>query len=372
MYAQILNIEDKVKQNPLEFVSLNDFRFSKGDAISAQTVIEDPNITLYCLDNEDHRAIFVETTADVNLSEVPFYYQAQYENAVRLFAVPYETLYQLSSNLVLQDEPLILIYSVGRCGSTLVSSAFSQVDSVVSLSEPDVYSQLVLMRNVDGSTEADISRLLQVCTKVVCKPSTRQHVPLAWSLKFRGDGIQVADLFYEHFPRAKVLFLYRNAETWFESNARAFGWFNPVAEEYLPEIRAAWKPLAPFLSSKTIENLSVVGWGTLMWLRMMDSYMKLARRGIPALAVRFEDLTTVPEQVIKAICEHCGLTVTDFAKINEVLNRDSQDSTVLSRAKTRQRQIELKEEHLADMQRVLHEHPTIQTADFIVPNTLQL
>ena len=56
MRAQILNIEEKVKQNPLEYVSLIDFRFSKGEAISAQTVTEDPDITLCCLDDEDHRA----------------------------------------------------------------------------------------------------------------------------------------------------------------------------------------------------------------------------------------------------------------------------------------------------------------------------
>ena len=100
--------------------------------------------------------------------------------------------------------------------------------------------------------------------------------------------------------------------------------------------------------------------------------MKLAHKGAPALAVRFEDLTTAPQQVISAIFEYSGVCVTDLAKVYDVLRRDSQVGTVLSQANVRQRQIDLTEEHLADMHRVLQEHPTVQTPDFIVPNTLQL
>jgi len=372
MFAQVLTIEKKVKQTPYQIVSLKDFRFSEGDTLNAHIVIEDPNISLYCLDHENQRAIFAETIAHVNLSRVPFYYQTQYENAIRLFAVPYETLFQLSNDLMFEDEQLILIYSVARCGSTLVSSAFSQVDDVVSLSEPDVYSQLVIMRNLGLASDAEISNLLHACTKVLCKPPTHQHVPSGWALKFRGLGIEVADLFWEHFPRAKIVYLYRNAETWCESYARAFGLLHPAAEQNLSTLREVWKPLAPFLSLGTIENLSVVGLSILIWVRIMDIYVQLARKGIPMLAVRFEDLTGAPEQVIEAVLKYCHISVADLSKVNDALRRDSQAGTVLSQANVRQRQVDLTEQHLADIHKVLKEHPTIQAPDFVVPNTLQL
>jgi hypothetical protein len=372
MLARVLIIDKKVKQTPYQIVSLKDFRFSEGDTLNAHIVIEDPNISLYCLDDETQSAIFTETPAQVNLYRDPFYYQAQYENAIRLLAVPYERLFQLSNDLRIEDERLILIYSVARCGSTLVSSAFSQINDVVSLSEPDVYSQLVIMRNLGLASDAEISNLLQACTKVLCKRPTHQHVPSGWALKFRGLGIELADLFYEHFPRAKIIFLYRNAETWCESYARAFGLLHPAAEQNIAKLREAWKPLAPFLSLGTIENLSVVGLSLLIWLRIMDTYMQLACKGIPMLAVRFEDLTGAPEQVIEAVLKYCHMSVADLAKVNDALRKDSQAGTVLSQANVRQRTVDLTEQHLVDINEVLQEHPTIQTPNFTVPNTLQM
>ena len=372
MFAQVLPIEKKVKQTPYQIVSLQDFRFSQGDTLNAHTVIEAPNISLYCLDHDSRCAIFVETPAHVNLAKVPFYYQTQYEKAIRLFAVPYDTLLQISNDLMLKDEELILIYSVARCGSTLVSSAFGQVDDVVSLSEPDVYSQLVIMRNLRLADEAKISHLLHACTKMLCKPRIHRQVPSRWALKFRGFGIEVADLFCEHFPGAKIVFVYRNAETWCESYARAFGLLHPAAKQNLPTLRETLKPLATFLSLETIENLSVVGLSVLIWLRIMEIYVQLASKGIPMLAVRFEDLRVAPEQVMEAVLNYCHISIADLTKINDAFRRDSQAGTVLSQANIRQRQVDFTEQHLADIRKVLEAHPTIQQPNFTAPNTLQL
>jgi signal-transduction protein with cAMP-binding, CBS, and nucleotidyltransferase domain len=73
----------------------------------------------------------------------------------------------------------------------------------------------------------------------------------------------------------------------------------------------------------------------------MDTYMKLTRKGVPVLAVRFEDLTTASEQVIKTVLEYCGAHVTGLTKVNDVLTKDSQAGTVLSQANIRQRQVDL-------------------------------
>ena len=56
-----------------------------------------------------------------------------------------------------------MIYSVGRCGSTLLSKVFNQVDTVLSLSEPDVFSQIVGMRNPDRSNDEEVIGLLKAC-----------------------------------------------------------------------------------------------------------------------------------------------------------------------------------------------------------------
>jgi hypothetical protein len=53
--------------------------------------------------------------------EGPFVYQAQYDQAERLIAVPYETFTQLARDLP-DVRRLILIYATGRSGSTLLKS----------------------------------------------------------------------------------------------------------------------------------------------------------------------------------------------------------------------------------------------------------
>jgi hypothetical protein len=72
----------------------------------------------------------------------------------------------------------ILIYSVCRCGSTLVSQALNQADGVVSFSEPDVYTQILMLREADGSSDPEVSALVRSCTKIICAPTTQQGVPL--------------------------------------------------------------------------------------------------------------------------------------------------------------------------------------------------
>ena len=121
MNTRMLTIAGKRRENPIAFVSLNDFEHHDAGATDPRAVLEQPNTSLYCLDHQNKRAIFVVTSPGVNLSEAPFYYQAQYQHAQSLIAVPYETLHELVDDVPVDPERMIFIYSVGRCGSTLVS-----------------------------------------------------------------------------------------------------------------------------------------------------------------------------------------------------------------------------------------------------------
>jgi len=114
---------------------------------------------------------------------------------------------------------LILLYSVGRCGGTLVSRAVNRLDGVLGLDEPDVYNNIVLMRPRDGSRDVDLTRLLHSCTRLLHRPS-RQDVKTLF-IKFRGTSTEIGDLMFKAFPASKGIFLYRNAETWAESAGRA-------------------------------------------------------------------------------------------------------------------------------------------------------
>ena len=132
-----------------------------------------------------------------------------------------DALHYLVDEQPFHDDQLILLYSVGRCGSTLMSEVFNQLDDVVSLSEPDVFTQLLKMRRADGKHDVWLKRLLKTSLLSLMKPMPLKR-PLKYVIKFRSFGIELIDLISEMFPHAQNLFMYRNAEDWARSSARAF------------------------------------------------------------------------------------------------------------------------------------------------------
>ncbi len=214
MSARVLNIVDKVKPFPSSNTAPENFVLSDGESVPPQIVVDNPNLSLYCLDDERKEALFVETPPEVDLSQAPFYYVTQYEHALRLIALSYDRFHQIADDIPLSR--LIVIHSTGRCGSTLISQAFNTVEGVRSLSEPDIYTQIHLMRYLDRSRDDDYARLLASSTKFYCL-----NTPVL-ALKFRAMCIFVGDLLYRAFPDATNLFLYRNAETWVRSMGLEF------------------------------------------------------------------------------------------------------------------------------------------------------
>ena len=132
MSAQTLNISYKTKHDETTFVSLHDFEITEGEPISASVVLDDPTTSLYCYDPAADRAIFVKTPDAIDLTKAPFFYQAQYEHATRLIAVPKAEFIRLGNLAPTPENPIIMIHSVGRCGSTLLSQVFDALPETVS------------------------------------------------------------------------------------------------------------------------------------------------------------------------------------------------------------------------------------------------
>ena len=305
---------------------------------------------------------------------------------------------------------IIIIYSVGRCGSTLLSKVFNQVDSVLSLSEPDVFSQLVGMRCSDGSNDDRITELLGFCLAFLRKKMGRQKY-LFCAIKLRSLCIQLGDLINLLVPYAKVIFLYRNAEDTVKSYMGAF----PFVNELLPTIEAnidlysRWKQwdlvvrgkrleklLNPSPSVLPITNLFVsypsrfipllndyvnyidfkncIDLYTTLWLSVMERYLLLYKQRIPTCAIRYEDLVAEPHQIVTLIFEKCGIPITEVVDACKVFEKDSQSGSHFSQENTRKNQITCSDivEIRQKVNKLLKKNSEIQTADFIVPGTLTL
>jgi hypothetical protein len=371
MTANLLEITARKRRDPFAVADPSDFEFSEGLPIDPQIILANPLISLYCLDHANRRALFVETAPGVDLSQAPFLYQAQYENTVRLIGVPYETFHDLARTISLDDQKLILVYSVGRTGSTLLGSALNAVEGVIGLSEPDVFTQLVTYREWDGSNDAEISALVKSCMKILCKPTEQTPDPRGWVIKFRSFAIELDDLFYKHFPNTRNIFLYRHAESWLNSMYRVFG--DTEGDIGFRTFIQGWlSTLVPPIAKHVQAGGALLSYSSMfskLWLNTLERYMNLQNSGMPGLAIRYEDVKAAPQETLGKIFEYCGLPMTSMEAVYQVLEKDSQAGSGMSQETLRHKKSGLTESQRADLFRELQAHPAIQSPDFLVPGT---
>ncbi len=378
MTVHSLTIEAKHRQMPGYLASLADFSLSTGAAVNADIVLNQPNLSLYCLDDAQKRAIFVELPPDVDLAMAPFVYQTQYEQAQRLIAVPYETFRQLAHALP-EVQHLIVIYISGRSGSTLLSHVFNALDSVRSLAEPDVATQFVHLRRADEQRDAELRNLLDCTVRFLCKP-TPFKTPSTYALKLRNEGLQVMDLFQTTFPQAKNLFLYRDAVGFVASFYRLFKLVDMPEQMPMGEWRALFSQLinedfthmSAYLDAGAAE-VSLPQHLALWWLAIMEWYLAQYSQGLPILAVRYADLTAARERVLSAVFRYCGLPPAAVAETLGVFARDAQAGTLLARVNPAEgNQLRLSEAQLREISTILQRHPVVKDSDFIAPGTFHV
>jgi hypothetical protein len=371
MKANLLEITARKRRDPFAVADPADFEFKERSAIEPQVVVTNPLISLYCLDHDNRRALFVETAPGVDLSQAPFLYQAQYENAVRLIGVPYESLHELARGILLDDRKVILVYSVGRTGSTLLGSALNAVNGIVGFSEPDVFTQLVTLREWNGSNEKEISALVESCLKILCKPTEQTPNPQGWVIKFRSFAIELGDLLYKHFPNTRNIFLYRHAEAWLNSMYRVFG--DTEGDIGFRTFIQGWlSTLVPPIARHVQAGESLLSYSSMfskLWLNTLERYMNLQNAGMPGLAIRYEALKAASQETLQKIFQFCNLPATSMEAVYQVLERDSQAGSGMSQEALSHKKSGLTDAQRADLFRELQAHPTIHTPDYCIPET---
>lgn len=378
MIAQQFIIEHKHRQMAGFHSSLADFTLGNGEAVDAAIVCSHPNMSLYCLDDAERRAIFVELPQDVDLGQAPFVYQTQYDQAQCVIAVPYEEFRRLAGTLP-AVEHLIMVYITGRSGSTLLSHLFNQLESTLSLAEPDVASHFVHMRSPGGTRDAELRELLDCTVRFLCKP-TAFKTPSICAIKLRNEGTQVMDLYQSTFPQVKNLFLYRDAIGYVRSFYRIFARDGFPDQMPVAEFLDLWGQVGHYDYTRLIACLDA---GTTMisipqalavwWLATIEWYLAKYEQGLPVLAIRYEDLNAKREQVVAEVFRHCGLPLEQAQATLGVFDRDAQAGTALARDNPREgNSLQLSAEQHESVIRIVQRHPVIRDVNFRVPGTLQV
>lgn len=371
MEALVHKITRKARRYELGFASLKDFSLTKPESVSVTKFWRNPNISLYSLDFEQQRAVFIETPPGVFLSNEPFYWMTQYECAMKVITLPFGDFLTLTSKMPVKEGSINFIYSVGRAGSTLASQLFARVDNVASLSEPDVLTNLVATRHAQSQPEPMLKVLLDASVRFLCKST----IATKWVIKGRSQMIEIGDWLHELYPQAKTIFLYRNAETWLASAKRAFiGVKNSKPEEaatIAQAVRAYLKPVTHLIAQYPEErHLTLIELLVLTWLSSMDACIRLSKTGVEILPIRFLSWRLQPEATALAMLNYCNCYPGDRAKVLDALSHDSQANTVLSQENVQDREHGLLPGDVEKLQLHLQQHATIRSGDFTVPKTL--
>jgi hypothetical protein len=378
MQAQYLNISAKHSRITSLHASLADFSVTPGEAVSADIVCADPALSLYCLDRATQQAIFAELPPEVDLARVPFVFLTQFMQARRLLAVPFNTFRELARELPAAEQ-LIMIYMTGRSGSTLLSHLLNTLDNVRSLSEPDAVAYFVHLRCAEGLPETELRELLDSTVRFLFKPAPFK-APSVLAMKLRSEGTQLMELFQASFPRVTNIFSYRDAFGFVRSLYRILTRDRNPAPTPVDRFVARFRQLTTYDVTSLLDcldpgttALSVPQFLTVRWMATMEWYLAQQARGIPALAIRYDDLNSRREQVVSAMFQYCGLPTAAVPQALGAFAQDAQAGTPVARDVSDQgNQLQLSEEQYGEILRILKRHPVIQGPDFVVPGTLHV
>lgn len=338
MAATVFDIVGKARD--LGWNSGKDFVLGDGSPAPAEIVTTERDWSLYSLDLEQGVAWFVELPSGTDLSNSVFAFRDQRQLARRLLQISLDELIAVSRQ-VAPPEKVIFVFSIGRCGSTLVSHVLNTSPQVWGLSEPIAFPRLI-MTNYDSDRRLMPDRqrlvdLIRACTLLQFRPTDPMHRTVL-ALKFHSQCVFQADAYFEAFPDAAFVFLYRDAISWTKSwyqMAQKYGYDAVVAG---PRRFDIWNcitaaddlaHLLPYLDRDgpdlPMEDGLIHGWS-----RNMEEYERLFDARVPFLSLRYNELNADRAASVERLFRHCGLPPEQARDGLIAFERDSQAGDIVS------------------------------------------
>jgi len=364
MQGRVFPIVDKPDVGQ-RWVRIDDFVLGEAQPIDVDVVARSPRLSLYCIDFEDQTAVFVETPDDASLCDAVFMFEVQRSAAQRVVKIPLEAMHRIASQAAIQPDHIALIYSVGRCGSTMLSKAFGAFDGVASLSEPDVMTQLIWLWGRSGLDKPENEQLLRDCTIMQCLP-TKLTGSTHWALKFRSYVTIMGSMYGRCLPEARSVFLYRSLIPWLRSYIRMLGG-GDIHAPCNPEYLSFMGSIVPQLSGRTEVPLLEVA--LCAWIGSMEAAIEMQRSGRQLFCMRYEELAKEPIESITAVARFCGFGKPNMESLARSVRQDSQEGSTLSRDTLGEIKVSLEAADMEDISRMLAMHSSLISEATVLPGT---
>ncbi len=141
--AKLYSVGVRLKAHEMNYSTARDFALSDEREAPASIILEQPGWSPYCIDHEAGELVLTRLPASIDLAKSSFYFVAQYRQAEQVLKLPLAEIEPLTAGL--PDPTVVVIYSIGRCGTTLASLALNQSPHAWSLGEPEVFNHQSLM-----------------------------------------------------------------------------------------------------------------------------------------------------------------------------------------------------------------------------------
>jgi hypothetical protein len=338
MVAQVFDILEKVDR--LGWPSEQDFRLGSGRVVSPEEVVRTQEWSLYSLDLDADLAWFVRLPEGCDLSGSAFAFLDQKRQALGVVQMSLDDLIAVARQ-VPPPRKVILVFNIGRCGSTLISHVLNTCPGVWGLSEPAAFPRLVMM-NYDSdrrlvAPQDRMVALLRACSRLQFRPPPGSGHDV-FAIKFHSQCLFQADLYQAAFPDAAFVFLYRDAIGWTKS------WYQ-MAQKYgsATELAGAERPvlwncvtaasdqadLRPYVDIDAplvaMEDTLVLGWA-----RNMKEYGRLVGEGVPFLPLRYNEVNKDRLASVRQLFRHCGLPEAAAESGLAAFDKDSQAGEMVS------------------------------------------
>jgi len=256
-----------------------DFSLDAGRAVDSSRMF-DTDVSPYCFDLANRSLLCVSTP---DISGAVFFYQAQRDHARSVIKVPFESL---------PDGPAspALMFSIGRCGSTLLVKAL-EAAGVRAVSEPDVYTQAACEQPRDTSLKRPIAGATRLLPYSV--------------IKLRMECINAPLLIAGAFSAPRIMFILREPAAWSASLRR--------------------------LSRNSLD----LGWAVAQLRRGLLALDELARNYVVRICY-YEDFRELDVDYVTDVLSWAGSPGKLSAEtLRRLASRDAQEGTIVSRASVR-------------------------------------
>jgi len=351
--AHIVTIQWKATyMTSLVIPTLNNFFYKHEKYVHPEVVLNSNNIYLMAV-KKDY-ALFCVSEPQEDLYETkkhPFLHIAFFNHAKKLLILPTNSLHRLAEELGDPKVPVMVNFSTGRCGSTLLTQMFHRIPGVRALSEPWATVLLHVERAQKKMTQNEYKALLKSSFRLHCKIEPQAEVKWIFMKVTTHHNPQAKELF-ELFPNLVPTFNTRHPVPNLRSFAQlitkmSLSLYFKLGIHWRIRLSGKWgfplEPeydymMAPF--NFWFKNMTDPIYLVHQYARMLRIYYDT--KNIYQHLILYENLSENPQQELLELFKLMGIGEEHLPKALEALKQDSQNGLFGQRGAFRQ--IELPDE----------------------------